>query len=118
MRQTVIGGFQKTKDFLQDAVGGGAAAKPKPVATATVTPMYPNLPSVPGNPYPAASSYPNQIPAAYPGNAAYGSIQHQPSAPPSSNVGLLSAAAASGAVASVLHNLPVRDVRKEKGCKH
>lgn len=118
MRQTVIGGFQRTKDFLQDAVGGGAAAKPKPVATATVTPLFPNLPTVPGNPYPAASSYPNQIPAAYPGNAAYGSIQHQPSAPPSSNVGLLSAAAASGAVASVLHNLPVRDVRKEKGCKH
>lgn len=61
MRQTVIGGFQRTKDFLQDAVGGGAAAKPKPVATATVTPLYPNLPTVPGNPYPAASSYPNQV---------------------------------------------------------
>lgn len=122
MKQTLIGGIQKTKDFLHDAVGGGGGAKVKPMATATVTPLYPNLPAVPGNPYPA-SSYPNQIPVAtpYPGTAAYGNIQHQPSAPPSagaSNVGLLSAAAASGAVASVLHNLPVRDVRKEKGTKH
>lgn len=124
MKQTLIGGIQKTKDFLHDAVGG--SPKPKPATTA---PLYPTLPSVPGNPYPA-TGYPTQIPQAtpYPGpETAYGNIQHQPSAPPptsshgsgvSSGVGLLSAAAASGAVASVLHNLPVRDVRKEKGVKH
>lgn len=125
MKQTLIGGIQKTKDFLHDAVGGGSS-KPKPATTA---PLYPTLPVVSGNTYPAAG-YSTQIPMAtpYPApGAAYGNIQHQPSAPPptsghgsgvSSGVGLLSAAAASGAVASVLHNLPVRDVRKEKGVKH
>lgn len=115
MKQSLIAGIQKTKDFIQDAVGG---QKPK-----TTTSMYPNLPPVPGDPYQIpANSYPNQIPATtpYPGTAAYGTIQHQPSAPPSgaSGAGLMSAAAASGAVATVLHNLPVRDVRKEKGLKH
>lgn len=117
MKQTLIGGIQKTKDFLHDAVGGSSNPKP-----ATTAPLYPTLPTLPGNPYPA-SGYPTQIPTAapYPGTATYGNMQHQPaSAPPNSSgaMGLLSAAAASGAVASVLHNLPVRDVRKEKGVKH
>lgn len=126
MKQTLIGGIQKTKDFLQDAVGG--SSKPKPAAAAvTTTPLYPTLPTIPGNPYPAASGHPNQIPTGalpYPGTApAYGNIQHQPAGAKSSSnssgaMGMLSAAAASGAVASVLHNLPVRDVRKEKGVKH